>query len=175
MISGCRLRRAPARRRGRWRGGLAAAVREFAAARLPEYLVPAAVVVLAEIPLTANGKTDRQALPAPDYAARGYRRAGARPRCARRSSAQVFAEVLGLDRVSPRTASSNSAATRCWRCRWPSGCASGAYRCRCGRCSRPPRRPRWPSRPEPDRWWCRRTESRPGRGDHAGHAAAGRA
>ena len=62
--------------------------------------MPAAVVVLDALPLTANGKLDKAALPAPDYAA-ARRRAGARPRWPRSSSARLFAEVLGVERVGP--------------------------------------------------------------------------
>ncbi|MET0399320.1 MAG: non-ribosomal peptide synthase/polyketide synthase [Longimicrobiaceae bacterium] len=82
-------------------GGRVAAeeVRAHAGAALPEYMVPAAVVVLDALPLTPSGKTDRRALPAPEPAADGG--AYVAPRTpAEAALAAVWAETLGVPRVS---------------------------------------------------------------------------
>ncbi|MFF4370595.1 amino acid adenylation domain-containing protein [Streptomyces sp. NPDC001594] len=65
--------------------------------RLPDYMVPAALVPLAEIPLTPNGKLDRQALPdghGPAAAAGGAPRNSHEERLA-----AVFRELLDLEHV----------------------------------------------------------------------------
>ncbi|MFE6864761.1 amino acid adenylation domain-containing protein [Nocardia sp. NPDC057668] len=64
--------------------------------RLPSYMVPTAVMVLEELPRTANGKLDRAALPAPQLFP-GAHEAPAGP--VEEAVAAVFAEVLGVDRV----------------------------------------------------------------------------
>ncbi|MFG2905203.1 amino acid adenylation domain-containing protein [Kitasatospora sp. NPDC048286] len=74
-----------------------AALRAALAERLPQHLVPAAVVVLAALPLTPNGKVDRRALPAPDFAAAASGRAPGSER--EELLAALFAELLGLERV----------------------------------------------------------------------------
>ncbi|GAA3736758.1 non-ribosomal peptide synthase/polyketide synthase [Streptomyces tremellae] len=71
------------------------ALREFAGASLPDYLVPTDVVPLGALPLSANGKVDRAALPAP-AAPRDSGRTAPRTAAERRAT-EVFAEVLGIE------------------------------------------------------------------------------
>ncbi|WP_052083106.1 non-ribosomal peptide synthetase [Rhodococcus fascians] len=75
-----------------------AGVLDDVASSLTSYMVPAALVVLAELPLTANGKLDRKALPAPDFSSR-VTQSRAPASEIEHSLAALFAEVLGLDTV----------------------------------------------------------------------------
>ena len=83
---------------------LPALLRRFAGDHLPGYMVPSAVVVLPALPLNANGKVDRKALPAPDPAAGSGSRPGLPGRAPRDPREQIlcelFAEVLGVGPVT---------------------------------------------------------------------------
>ncbi|MFI7426808.1 amino acid adenylation domain-containing protein [Micromonospora sp. NPDC049836] len=68
----------------------------FVAARLPGYMVPAAVVVLPALPMTANDKVDRAALPAPDRVAAGLAAVAAPQRTPTQGAvARIVSDLLG--------------------------------------------------------------------------------
>jgi aryl carrier-like protein len=77
-----------------------AAIREFLTGKLPNYMLPSAVVRVESMPLTPNGKINRKALPAPD-GGRAARGAGfVAPRTPHeKTMTDIWAEVLHLERV----------------------------------------------------------------------------
>lgn len=78
----------------------AATLRTYLAERLPDFMVPASFVWLATLPITANGKLDRRALPQPPATRPELTEPYQAPTdAAERRVCAVFAEVLGLDQV----------------------------------------------------------------------------
>ena len=80
-----------------WRPGLLA---ERLAASLPAYMLPAAEIALEALPVTANGKLDRKALPAPEFQALGR----AAQTATERLLAGLFARILHLPEPAPAEA-----------------------------------------------------------------------
>ncbi|MCG8349646.1 MAG: condensation domain-containing protein, partial [Chloroflexales bacterium] len=77
-----------------------AVFRQWVQQKLPDYMVPAAFVLLAALPLTPNGKVDRKALPAPDAVRSDLDDAYVVPATpAEETLAQIWSEVLGVKQV----------------------------------------------------------------------------
>jgi amino acid adenylation domain-containing protein/non-ribosomal peptide synthase protein (TIGR01720 family) len=75
-------------------------LRREMSATLPGYMIPAAFVMLDEMPLTPNGKVDRRALPSPDRAQLDLEHAYAPPTTdSERTLAEIWAEVLSVGQV----------------------------------------------------------------------------
>jgi acyl-coenzyme A synthetase/AMP-(fatty) acid ligase/acyl carrier protein len=75
-------------------------LRNYLMARLPDYMVPSAFVLLDKLPLMSNGKVDRNALPPPEHTRQGLEQEYVAPRNeVEEKVAAVFSEVLGVEKV----------------------------------------------------------------------------
>jgi non-ribosomal peptide synthase protein (TIGR01720 family) len=73
-------------------------LRQYLKERLPEYMVPAVFVLLDQMPLTAHGKVDRRALPAPEAGQQSAQYVAARTHT-EKVLCEIWAEVLQLEQV----------------------------------------------------------------------------
>ncbi|HEY0601519.1 MAG TPA: amino acid adenylation domain-containing protein, partial [Herpetosiphonaceae bacterium] len=79
---------------------LGSSLRQFLLDKLPPYMVPSAFVVLESLPLSANGKVDRKALPAPEQSSRAAGAAYVAPETeAERILCEIWVAVLRLEQV----------------------------------------------------------------------------
>ena len=74
-------------------------LRDFMKSRLPDYMIPATFIMMDQLPLTANGKVDLRALPAPDQVPAVDSDFAPLRSPVEEMLAEVWAEILGLERV----------------------------------------------------------------------------
>jgi acyl carrier protein len=78
-------------------------LRQFLKEKLPDYMVPSALIMLETIPVTPNGKVDRRALPTPEQSRPELETKFVAPRTPfEESVAEIWCEVLGLEKVGMR-------------------------------------------------------------------------
>ncbi|MCG8352710.1 MAG: condensation domain-containing protein, partial [Chloroflexales bacterium] len=75
-------------------------LRQWLQPQLPDYMLPAAYVVIAQLPLTAHGKLDRKALPAPDSERMDVEHSYVAPRSpAEKTLAEIWSRILGVEKI----------------------------------------------------------------------------
>jgi len=75
-------------------------LRHFLQAKLPEYMVPSAFMLLSELPLSPNGKVDRRALPKPDHISRDANASFTGPRTPEEEIvAAIWSQVLDIEKI----------------------------------------------------------------------------
>jgi amino acid adenylation domain-containing protein len=85
---------------GRFARRIVPELRGYLEDHLPGYMAPSAFVLLDRLPLTANGKVDRRALPAPEAVRPGLLTGYAAPRTALEEElVHIWSQVLNLDRI----------------------------------------------------------------------------
>ncbi len=74
-------------------------LKEFMSAKLPDYMLPAFIIVLAELPLTSNGKIDRKALPVPEIQRSAHVPFTAPVGQKEKEVAAIWREILQVDEI----------------------------------------------------------------------------
>ena len=85
-----------------WNGDVLApaSLRHYLRERLPQYMIPSAFILMEKLPLTANGKIDRQVLPAPGPEQAAPSRAATRPKTeTEKALAAIWADLLKVETV----------------------------------------------------------------------------
>ena len=77
---------------------LAPQLRNFLQDKLPDYMIPSAFMLLDELPLSANGKVNRRALPKPEHVSRAASFVGPRTP-AEELIVAIWSQVLGIEKI----------------------------------------------------------------------------
>lgn len=74
-------------------------LKEYLQEKLPEYMIPAEVVFLVELPLISTGKIDRRALPDPPFSTPGSHKHLVAPTLIERNLARLWTEGLSVSEI----------------------------------------------------------------------------